>query len=85
MRGYHPLLATRAQAGEVLHARMHKGSANSGRGAQRFVRELAGRVRRADTRGDLTIRADSGSWSAKVIGACRHHDRDAQTALPRVR
>jgi len=26
-RGYHPILATRAETGEVLHARMRKGSA----------------------------------------------------------
>jgi hypothetical protein len=29
--GYHPLLATRADTGEVLHARMRKGSANTAR------------------------------------------------------
>ena len=73
VRGYHPLLATRAQTGEVLHVRMRKGSANSGRGAQRFVRELVGRARRAGAEGPLVIRADAGFWSAKVIGACRHH------------
>ena len=28
--GYHPLLATRAQTGEVLHVRIRKGSANTG-------------------------------------------------------
>ena len=30
--GYHPLLATRADTGEVLHARMRKGQANTQRG-----------------------------------------------------
>ena len=30
--GYHPILATRADTGEVLHARMRKGSANTQRG-----------------------------------------------------
>jgi hypothetical protein len=30
--GYHPLLATRADTGEMLHIRMRKGSANSARG-----------------------------------------------------
>ena len=45
--GYHPLLATRAETGEVLHVRFRKGSAGSGRGAERFVRELVGRIRRA--------------------------------------
>ncbi len=49
--GLHPLLATRADTGEVLHGRMRKGSAGSGRGAQRFVRETIGRVRRAGATG----------------------------------
>src|SRR3954464_9658129 len=30
-RGYHPILATRADSGEVLHIRLRKGSANSAR------------------------------------------------------
>jgi hypothetical protein len=45
--GYHPLLASRADTGEMLHLRMRTGSANTARGAERFVNELAGRVRRA--------------------------------------
>ena len=40
MLGYHPLLATRADTGEILHVRQRKGSAASGRGAQRFIEEL---------------------------------------------
>jgi len=72
-RGYHPLLATRADTGEVLHIRFRKGSANTGRGAERFVRELIGRVRRAGATGALFLRADSGFWSKKVIKACRDH------------
>lgn len=32
VRGYHPLFATRADTGEVLHVRFRKGSANTGRG-----------------------------------------------------
>jgi hypothetical protein len=71
--GYHPLLATRADTGEVLHARQRTGRAASGRGAERFVNELAGRVRRAGASGQLTLRADSGFWSAKVIAACKRH------------
>jgi hypothetical protein len=39
-RGYHPLLATRSGTGEVLHARLRKGQAGSGRGVLRFVQEL---------------------------------------------
>lgn len=72
--GLHPLLATRAGTTEVLHARMRKGSANTGRGAGRFVRETAGRVRRAGAAGPLTFRMDAGFWSAKVIKACEDHD-----------
>jgi len=45
--GYHPLLVTRADTGEVLHARQRTGPANTARGAARFVDELAARVRRA--------------------------------------
>ena len=71
--GYHPLLASRADTGEVLHLRMRKGSANTARGAERFVNELAGRVRRAGATGPLALRADSGFWSAKVFGACTRH------------
>ena len=67
--GYHPLLATRADTGEVLHARMRKGSANTQRGAKRFVEELVARVRRAGATGPLVLRADSGFWSAKTITA----------------
>ena len=63
--GYHPLLATRADTGEVLHARMRKGS--SQRGARRFTEELIARVRRAGASGSLTVRADSGFWSYKLI------------------
>jgi hypothetical protein len=61
--GYHPLLATRADTGEMLHVRFRQGSVNSGRGAQRFVREVVGRVRRSGASGPLTLRADSGFFS----------------------
>jgi hypothetical protein len=72
--GQHPLVATRAETGEVLHIRHRKGSANSGRGAPRFVRETIGRVRRAGAVGPLTLRADSGFYSKQVVAACRDHD-----------
>ena len=47
--GYHPLVATRADSGEVLHARLRKGT--SQRGAKRFAEELVARVRRAGAPG----------------------------------
>ena len=81
-KGYHPLLATRAGTGEILHGRMRKGSAGSGRGAQRFVRETIGRVRRAGATGDITLRADSGFWSRKVIQACVDHDVAFSITVP---
>ena len=72
-RGYHPILATRADTGEVLHARLRKGSAQSQRGAERFVRELVQRVRRLGASGPLVVRADSGFWSYKTIVALEQH------------
>jgi hypothetical protein len=71
--GYHPLVASRADTGEVLHARQRTGRANTARGTARFVDELAARVRRAGASGELTMRMDSGFWSAKTIRACRRH------------
>jgi len=71
--GYHPLLATRAGTGEVLFARMRKGSANSGRGVVRFVDELVANLKRAGATGDLTVRADSGFWSWKLIDRFTAH------------
>jgi hypothetical protein len=71
--GYHPLLATRADTGEVLHARLRKGSANTARGIVRFVDELVARCRRAGASGELTVQMDSGFWSAKLIKRLRRH------------
>jgi hypothetical protein len=72
--GYHPLLATRAGTGEVLHARQRTGKANTARGAPRFVDETIGRVRRAGATGEIIFRADSGFWAAKVLARLRAHD-----------
>ncbi len=65
--GYHPLLATRAGTGELLHVRMRKGSANTQRGTKRFVEELVARLRRAGAAGELVMRFDSGFWSNTTI------------------
>ncbi len=65
--GYHPLLATRADTGEILHARMRKGSANTARGARRFLDEVIARVRRAGASGEIVARFDSGFWSNETI------------------
>jgi hypothetical protein len=66
-RGYHPILATRADTGEVLHIRLRKGSANTSRGMLRFCDELIARVHRAGATGERMLRADSGFWSAKTF------------------
>jgi hypothetical protein len=66
-RGYHPILATRAGTGEVLHIRCRKGSANTARGALRFVEELIPRVARAGATGPKLLRADSGFWNKKIM------------------
>jgi len=63
VRGYHPLIATRADTGEVLHIRLRKGSANTSRGMLRFCDELIARVTRAGATGPKLLRADSGFWS----------------------
>src|ERR1035441_7499581 len=65
--GYHPLLATRAGSGEVLHVRNRKGSANTQRGQQRFLDELLARVRRAGATGTILVRGDSGFENQKVF------------------
>ncbi len=62
-RGYHPMLATRSDSGEVLHVRLRKGSAASPRGALRFVDELIARVGRAGATGVKLLRADSAFWN----------------------
>jgi Transposase DDE domain group 1 len=66
-RGYHPLLATRADTGEVLHIRLRKGSAASPRGVPRFAEELIARVTRAGAHGPKLLRADSAFWNKKLI------------------
>ena len=65
--GYHPILASRADTGEVLHARLRTGSANTARGTRRFVEELVARVRRAGASGEIVARFDSGYWSNDTI------------------
>lgn len=65
--GYHPLLATRADTGEVLHARLRKGSANTARGIVRFVDELLARLERAGGGEAIIVRADSGFFQHKLL------------------
>ena len=71
VRGYHPLLAIAAGTGDVLHARLREGRANTARGAANFLAETIGRVRHAGASGQLTVRADSGFYTHAVVAACR--------------
>jgi len=71
VRGYHPLYATVAGTGDVVHSRLRGGNANSGRGAASFVTETFGRVRAAGATGPLTLRADAGFYMGTVAAACR--------------
>ena len=73
-RGYHPLLAIAAGTGDVLMARLRKGRANTVRGAAHFLRETVGRVRYSGTRGQLTVRADSGFYTHAIVAVCRKMD-----------
>jgi Transposase DDE domain group 1 len=67
VRGYHPILATRADTREALHIRLRKGSANTQRGIERFLDELIARVRRAGAGGVTLLRADAGFWNVKAF------------------
>jgi hypothetical protein len=74
VRGYHPLIASLAQSGELLHARLRGGNASSGRGAASFIGETISRVRNAGATGPLTLRADSGFYAGAVVSTCRRHN-----------
>ena len=53
---------------------MRKGSAGSSRGVERFADELVASLRRAGAGGPITVRADSGFWSPKLIDRLDAHD-----------
>ena len=63
--GYHPLVAVRSETGEIVHSRLRSGS--SQKGAAHFVVETVNRVRQAGAWGPVTVRADSGFWSYRLI------------------
>lgn len=73
VRGYHPLLATAAGLGDVLHCRLRGGPANSARGAASFLGESLRRTRRAGAEGPLVVRADSGFYNQQVVRTCVRH------------
>ena len=81
-RGYHPLLATRAETGEVLHIRLRTGRAASPRGVLRFADELIIRVARAGASGPKLFRADSAFWNKKLIARLNRADWTYSISIP---
>lgn len=71
--GYHPILATSAATGDVIHARLRRGAANTQYGATRFFSETIARCRRAGHAGDFLVRADSGFMNYGLFRAIRRH------------
>ena len=78
--GYHPLVAVRADTGEVLHSRMRSGS--SQRGHEHFARETLARVRRLAADASVTVRADSGFFSYDMIAAIGAHNACYSITIP---
>ena len=78
--GYHPLVAVRADTGEVLHSRMRSGS--SQRGNEHFARETLARVRRLAADAIVTVRADSGFFSYDMIAAIGAHNACYSITIP---
>lgn len=74
VRGYHPLISIVAGTGDVVHTRLRGGPSHAGRGAATFIKETVANLRVAGAAGEITIRADSGFYSHKVVGACRKAD-----------
>jgi len=74
--GYHPIFATSATTGEVIHARLRNGAANTQYGARRFFEETIARCRRAGHDGAFLVRADSGFLSYDLFRAIRRHGGD---------
>jgi len=71
--GYHPLFATSATSGDVIHARLRQGAANTQYGAVRFFEETIARCRRAGHEGGFLVRADSGFVNYALFRAIARH------------
>lgn len=80
--GYHPILATSAGSGDVIHARLRNGAANTQYGAVRFFEEAIARCRRAGHEGEFLVRADSGFVNYALFRAIRRHGGHFSVAAP---
>jgi hypothetical protein len=74
--GYHPIFATSATTGDVIHARLRHGAANTQYGAKRFFCESIARCRRAGHEGGFLVRADSGFVNYELFRAIIRHGGD---------
>ncbi len=82
VRGYHPIFATSATTGDVIHARLRRGAANTQYGAKRFFCETIARCRRAGHRGAFLVRADSGFVNYDLFRAIRRHGGEFSVSTP---
>ena len=73
-RCYHPLLAVRADTGEIVNQRLRKGSSHTARGVRRFIKDTIARLRRAGAKGEIVVRFDSGYWSNETIALLERLD-----------
>ena len=76
VRGLHPLVASAAGIGDVLGVRARGGNSHTARGAASFLTEVFNRARAAGATGPFTLRADSGFYNNKVVGACKKAGAD---------
>ena len=63
--GYHPLIAVRADTGEIIAARLRGGAPR--RGKAHFVAEAVRRGRNAGADGEIMVRGGAGFWSYGLI------------------
>ena len=79
--GYHPLVAVRDDAGEVIHTPMRSGA--SQRGHVRFAAETLARLARLVPGSAVTVRADAGFFSYDMIDKLEAHDARWSITVPR--
>ncbi len=65
--GYHPDTRHPGRHRRGVPRPHAQGSANTARGARRFIDELVARLRRAGASGEMVMRFDSGFWSKETI------------------
>ena len=87
VRGYHPLLAVIAGAGDVVHGRLRGGNASDARDAAGFLTESLARIREAGGTVAL-VRGDAGFFSQKLLDVCTANKANFSIAIkqnPRVK